>query len=673
MQQTSDNKQNMQNVSEQEHVLVCLSASPTNVRIVRAAANMAQAYGAQFTAVYVRRPSEQYTESDRRNLEAHISLAEHLGADVVTLYGEDISEQIAAFARMAGVTQIMIGKSKNRLPFPFRGTDLTERLIESVPNMEVHILPDASYTRRYQYFGTSRALLRNIVFRPVDLLITVLILTAVTLIGLLFRSLGFTESNMITIYILGVLLTALFTKGYVFSTLSAVMSVILFNFFLTEPRFTFHVYGTGYPVTFAIMLIASMITGTLAARLKDHAKISAQSAYRTKVMFDTNQFLQQAESEHEIIEIAASQIMKLLDRDVIAYGEKDGRMLPPSLFPVMENSKLDDLLTEDEELVAQWTFENRKRAGASTAHSGNAKGLYLAIRRAQSVYGVIGIALGDDSIEPMESSMVLSIMGECALAIDNMRNAIEKEAAAVVAKNEQLRADLLRTISHDLRTPLTTISGNADNLLTNYDALDDETRQQVFTDIYEDAQWLNSLVENLLSVSRIEDGTMNLNLSTQLIDEVIDEALQHVNRKHDLHRIVVESSQEMLMAKMDARLIVQVLINLIGNALKYTPNESRIRIWSEEIDDMIHIHVADEGPGIPDEEKTRIFEMFYTGGNRIADSRRSLGLGLALCRSIITAHQGKIWVTDNDPRGSVFTFTLPTDRIPLTLPNIMES
>ena len=254
----------------------------------------------------------------------------------------------------------------------------------------------------------------------------------------------------------------------------------------------------------------------------------------------------------------------------------------------MENSKLDDLLTEDEELVAQWTFENRKRAGASTAHSGNAKGLYLAIRRAQSVYGVIGIALGDDSIEPMESSMVLSIMGECALAIDNMRNAIEKEAAAVVAKNEQLRADLLRTISHDLRTPLTTISGNADNLLTNYDALDDETRQQVFTDIYEDAQWLNSLVENLLSVSRIEDGTMNLNLSTQLIDEVIDEALQHVNRKHDLHRIVVESSQEMLMAKMDARLIVQVLINLIGNALKYTPNESRIRIWSEEIDRIVN-------------------------------------------------------------------------------------
>lgn len=167
--------------------------------------------------------------------------------------------------------------------------------------------------------------------------------------------------------------------------------------------------------------------------------------------------------------------------------------------------------------------------------------------------------------------MLLSILGEGALAIENRRNALEKEQAALQARNEELRANLLRTISHDLRTPLTSISGNASNLLSNGETLDTETRNKICTDIFDDAQWLIGLVENLLSITRIEDGRMNLQISPQLMDEMIEEALHHVNRKSCEHTITTQYGDEILLVNVDARLIMQVVVNLVDNAIKYTP------------------------------------------------------------------------------------------------------
>ena len=248
------------------------------------------------------------------------------------------------------------------------------------------------------------------------------------------------------------------------------------------------------------------------------------------------------------------------------------------------------------------------------------------------------------------------------MAIQNIRNAEEKERAAVRAKNEQLRADLLRTISHDLRTPLTSISGNASNLISNYEKMDDPTRKQTFLDIYDDSMWLINLVENILSISRIEDGRMNLSISTELVSEVFEEALRHTNRHSGQHTITVQMDDDLLLAHMDAKLVVQVLINLVDNAIKYTPPGSTITISTEKRQDKVVVKIADDGPGVPDEAKPRIFDMFYTGAGKIADSRRSLGLGLALCKSIIDAHGGTLSVSDNKPHGAVFTFTLQAEE-----------
>lgn len=219
-------------------------------------------------------------------------------------------------------------------------------------------------------------------------------------------------------------------------------------------------------------------------------------------------------------------------------------------------------------------------------------------------------------LDSFENSVVLSILGECALAMENEKTAREKAEAALLAKNEQLRANLLRSISHDLRTPLTSISGNAGILLSSAQTMEEAKKTQLYQDIYDDSLWLINLVENLLSVTRIEDGTMRLKLSAELMDEVIDEALRHVSRKSAEHSITVEQREEFILAKMDSRLIVQVVINLVDNAIKYTPPGSSIHISTWKADKKVYVEISDNGPGIPDEAKQRILKCFTPAPTR---------------------------------------------------------
>ena len=349
----------------------------------------------------------------------------------------------------------------------------------------------------------------------------------------------------------------------------------------------------------------------------------------------------------------------------MVYSLDEKGLLEPEIFLVDEAASPQRYTTAKEREVAQWVLSNNKRAGAGTETLPDARCTYLSIRTGERVYGVVGIATSDKPLDSFESSILLSVLGECALALENQKNVEEKEAAAVLAKNEQLRANLLRSISHDLRTPLTSISGNASNLLSNGPLFDAKTKEQMYADIYDDAMWLINLVENLLSVSRLEQGRMNLHLSTELIDEVVAEALRHINRKRAEYHFHVQSSDDYLLAQIDAKLIVQVLINILDNAMKYTPPGSDIEIGWKQEGKFIYISVADNGPGIPDQAKPHIFDMFYSASNQIADSRRSMGLGLALCKSIVNAHGGEIMVSDHKPHGSIFTFSVPAGEVEL--------
>lgn len=644
-----------------EHILVCLSSSPTNPKIIRTAARMAQAFHGSFTALFVETPDfPEMGAENRARLRENIHLAERLGASIETSCGEDVAFQIAEFARLSGVSKIVIGRYNARRKKPFGAPTLTEKLIAYAPNLDVYIIPD----KPVEGYRDKKPKKPRGRFLPADLLKSLGILAAATLIGFAFYALGFGEANIITIYILGVLLTAVLTSMRVYSIVSSAVSVLVFNFFFADPRFTLNAYGTGYPATFLITFLAALISGNLAMRIKEQAKLSAQTAFRTKVMLDTNQALQRANGQDEIISVTANQLKKLLDRDVVFYPVQNGALASPLFFPRAEGEG-SGCLSENENAVAAWVFQNNKRAGATTDTLSSAKCLYLAVRIGKNVYGVAGVVMGAAPLEASENSILLSILGECAMALENEQIASEREQAAVLAKNEQLRADLLRSISHDLRTPLTSISGNAGVLLASENAIPPEKRRQLYTDIYDDSLWLIDLVENLLAVTRIENGSMDLQLQPELMDEVIAEALLHVDRKSAEHHITVISSDELVLARMDAQLIVQVVVNLVNNAVKYTPPGSHITVSTHAEGGSIITEIADDGPGIPDEAKKRIFDMFYTAGAKIVDSRRSLGLGLALCRSIVNAHDGEITVADNVPHGTVFRFTLPVEEVSL--------
>ena len=595
---------------------------------------MAAARGCRFTALYVRTPQlGSMNEADRTRLHTHMQLAEQLGATVDTVLGDDIAYQIAEYARLQGVTAIVIGQSTPKSLFRLRPT-VSERLPLLCAAVDVHIIPAAGYLPFRRHPARPRSDWHTVL---ADCLILTAILIPTTAVGFAFEHLGLSEANIIMVYLLGVLITSVFTRSYLSNFLTALGAVLTFNFFFTDPRFTLKAYSPSYPVTFLVMLLVGLITGSIACQWQRHARRSAQAAYRTNLIFETNQLLQKAASQEEIFRVAAGQLEKLLDRGLcVISADSPLRISVRGFRPSSE--------------TVRKVLKTRRQ-----------RNLCYPICVNDRLYAVVDIEGFDTPPEAFENSVLLSILGECALALENIRNAREKEEAKLQAENEKLRANLLRSISHDLRTPLTSISGNAGILLSDSGALDDATRLAMYGDIYDDSQWLINLVENLLAVTRIEQDRLELQKHPQLVEEIVDEAMLHISRKRSEHEIEVCYEEEIVLALCDARLIVQVLINLIDNAIFHTPVGSRILVRVRSRGSFAEVSVEDDGPGVADKEQ--IFQMFYTGSDPVADSRRSLGLGLSLCRSIVEAHGGRLTVADNKPHGAIFTFTIPSGEV----------
>ena len=381
---------------------------------------------------------------------------------------------------------------------------------------------------------------------------------------------------------------------------------------------------------------------------------------------NSSQKMQQGRDEQETIELAAEQVSKLLNRPILYALAGKGGDLSFQATPKTKAGELLGSMTAEEQGVEDWVAKNNKHAGAGTNTLSHAQNLYLAIRGSQEVMGVIGIpARFYPPLEAFEKNVMVSLLNECGMTLERRRLRAEKQAVEMETQRERLRSNLLRAISHDLRTPLTSISGNATILMEKSISLKEEERQEMYNAIYDDSMWLVNLTENLLSITRIENGTMQLQIEAELLDEVFQEALAHVDRQSKQHDISVSLSDDLLMAKMDVRLIVQVIINIVNNAIKYTPVGSHIRLSAEKQDDMVRISISDDGQGISGEAKKHLFDMFYTAGIGKPDNRRGLGLGLGLCKSIIDAHGGTIGVEDNIPQGSVFYFTLPLEEVSL--------
>ena len=561
---------------ENEHIMVCLSASASNPEVIRQAARISSSFHGKFTAFYVEMSGmDDMPVQERNNLQANIRMAEQCGANIIVSYGNDVAEQIAEYVKVAKVTQIIMGKTYKGRRWLFKRDSISDKLLKIAPNLKVMLIPDPLEEEHKVHWVRRRRnqdFYRNSLRLSIDILTIFLFLLLSTGVCVLFEENQFQTDNLLMIYMMGGLLQALFARCRISSILYALGSVIVFNYFFTEPRLTLHVNDTSYITTFFVMFATSMTVSTLVQQMKRVAKQAAEKAYRTEILLETSQKLQQAEDVSQIALQSIRQLEKLLNCTVYCIPGK------PS-----SDMKLQDYFASNKE----------------------ANGL----------------------------------------------------------SREQLRGNLLRAISHDLRTPLTSISGNADMLMKSYQMMADSERTRIFHDIYEDAVWLINLVENLLSVTRIENGTMDIVLQPEMVEDVLDASMKHLKRHVGNHELKVNQTDDMLMAKMDAKLIIQVLTNLVDNAFKHTPEGSAIEINVYEKKHKVVFEVADNGDGVPDDQKEKIFTMFYSGDHTTSDGRRCMGMGLTLCKSIIEAHGGRIWVEDNHPHGAVFRFEIEAEEV----------
>ncbi|MBC8570312.1 DUF4118 domain-containing protein [Zongyangia hominis] len=490
------------------------------------------------------------------------------------------------------------------------------------------------------------------------------IMALATLLGLGFEHLGFSKAIIMALYILGVLLISTQCSGRGYGAASSLIAVLAFNFFFTVPRFTFVAQGAEYPVTFIIMFIISLITSTLTLRVRRQARAQARSAHRMAVLLDTSQKLQRAASLDDIVEVSSAQLCRLLDRTIVFYPVSDAALARPVLLsPAGVEEAPGGLLSAEEEKTAARVLGSQEPAGRTTEVCPGAMAYYFPVCSGDQVLAVVGVVLGEgEQVDPMDLSLLQGLQSEIGFALEKYRLGEIQKEISMQAERERLRSNLLRAISHDLRTPLTSISGNASILLSDGARFEEGARHKIYGDIYDDAMWLISLVENLLSVTHIDNGTMEIRRQPELCEEIVAEALRHLSRQAGEHHIAVDIPDSLLMVPADAGLMVQVIINIVNNAIKYTPAGSAITVSARREGEKAVFEVADTGGGISDRDKARLFDMFFTIDNNRGDSRRGLGLGLSLCKSIVEAHGGEIYVKDNLPHGTVIGFTLQAEE-----------
>lgn len=642
-----------------DHILICLSSAPSNAKVIRTAARMAEAFHSGFTALFVQTPeTKELSGENIKRLRSNLRLAEQLGAQIATVYGADPAEQIAEYARVSGITKIVMGRVNHR-QHPWIGQkSLADRLIERT-DLDVYIIPDRQPLYKKPLGKLRKSRVR---FSWRDAVVTLLCLAISTAVGFAFDWAGFSESNIITIYILGVLVTAVSTSGHLYGAANSLLSVLAFNFFFTEPRFTLQADGPSYPVTFLIMLSSSIIASSLASRVKEQARMVAEKSYYTELLLGSSQKLQTIRTEWDCLRLTAEQLSRMFDRPVIYALNDADKELDFRIEPADEHTLLEKLSME-EIGVAKWVQKNNKHAGATTNTLPDSKWLFLSVRGTRGVMGIVGVPIAGYVVpDAFEKNLMVALLGECGLSQERIRLEEERNQIALQTQRESLQANLLRAVSHDLRTPLTNINGSVGILMRKDQTLKPEVREQLYTAIDDDTNWLINMTENLLAATQLETDRTKLKTAPELLEDLFQSAVRQLDRRARDHHISVDLEDQTLMASMNAGMIQRVIINMMNNAIQYTPKDSHIILSGTRRKDWVEISVSDDGPGIPDEAKKHLFDLFYTAEQGKPDSKRGLGLGLHLCQSIVNAHGGTITVSDHAPSGTTFRFTLPAVR-----------
>jgi len=644
--------------------LVCISSSPSAEKSIRWTARTAEAFHAPWIALYVENMESKYLDvTEKESIQANLDLAEVLGAKIVTLNGHDVASVVAEYARHSGITNIVIGKGRNRKTLKgLLEMDIENKLISLLAGIEIHIIPASNVQRSYRQ-PRKMHIKEDLFLSWSDTMRTIGVLFGATLFSTGLHSLQFGNQNAIMVYILSVLFISRITMGYVYGIAASALSVLLFNFFFVSPLYTFHAIQPGYSLTFLIMLIVALITSTSTVRIKTQAHLAVEREVRTEVLYEINKKLLVTRGVQSIVTLTNEYLVKHFSCSTIFYTHDPQVGSNGSLMQSAIDDDASFMLSESERAVAHWVFFNQKQAGAGTDTLMGSSAFYIPIISQENVLGVIGLSSVKGKLNREERLLLQMITSQVAMALERQYLSDEQRQMLIESEKEKMRSNLLRAISHDLRTPLTGILGASSAILENSESLDKQTQYKLVSNIKEDSQWLIRMVENLLSITRIKEGTMNVTKTNEAAEEIVAEAIRRTRKLYSNRKIVVKVPDKLLTVPMDATLIEQVLINLLDNAIKQSPDDSEIEVEVRKDGENAVFEVIDYGEGIAEEDFPYLFESYVPNGKRSSDSARGLGIGLSICMSIVRAHSGQMSAANKVRGGAVFQFKLPLEEV----------
>lgn len=630
-----------------ESILVCVGHDSLSTRIIRHAKRSALRMKVPWFAVYVE-TNRHYRlgEKLQATVERNMQLAERMGATAIFLKGDNAVQEILTFAKERGISRIIVGlRHRGWLRDVLAGT-LAEKLIRKSDGVEINVITADSGKRNL------RLLFPSLRSKPSGFLYASIMIMLSTLALFPLRTIV-DPTNLVMVYLIVVMLVASrFGAGS--SIFASVLGVCSFNFFFTEPYYSFNVYNPKYHFTFIVMFIASLLIGSIASRLRLQAVFYKQKEQEIRHLFSLAKVLSSTRGHENMAAAAAKYIGGALNAEIIIW-------LPSKSRELQVVSGFDKELNIRQKSAAQWAFENGQQAGTGTDTLAATKGRYIPLREEDIVVGVMGIVPLKEDLHIETLAMLEAFSTIIAISLQRATKTLEAEESKIETEAEKLRNMLLQSISHDLRTPLVSISGLSNELLKKERLISTKARPMVQT-IYDQSSRLSRMVKNILDITSLESGKIKLNKHPYFLEEIIGSAilqLKNILPENSIHTTIRTKN----LIEVDGLLIEQVFTNLIENAVKYTSPRRKlnITILVEDKQEYIQISLGDNGPGIPKGEEMKIFEKFHKG------IREGTGLGLPICKSIITAHGGEIWAKNRDSGGALFIFTLPTEknRIPL--------
>ncbi len=641
-----------------ERLLVCVGPSPTSAKVVRAAKRLADRIHAPWIALHIESAAAaRWSDADRQQLHRNLKLAESLGGEIVQASGDDVSQELLAYASSRNVTKIIVGKTgepTNR--WRRRPNSLVDRLLRDSGNMDVVVVRGVEEAQTESTTWNTR--MSNP--PPLRWLEAIFYTVAATLVTLLMNRAGFSEANLIMIFLLTVVAVAA-RCGSLPSIAASVASVMIFDVLFVPPYYRITVYDSQYVVTFAVMLIVGLLASTLTSRVRYQADAARRNERRAEALYRLSRRLANTAKTADLLRETEQIISEVFDAHAVIYLPNDERQVRPILGHVASFAA-----SAKEFATAQWVLDHNEPAGAGTNTLPSSEAIYIPLSTPDNVAGVMAVqpAKSNHQLSIDERQLLETYATQIAFAIERNNLSERSQRAELESEAEKLRSSLLSAVSHDLRTPLAAIAGAASSLDANITkASIDSANHDLLETIVDESQRLTRLVENLLHMTRLSSGKVQINRQWQPVEEVIGSALHRLEHVLAGREVNVQIDGELLLVHGDDILLETVLVNLIDNALKYSPAHSTIEVESEPVSDGIAIQVADRGCGILPGDEQKIFEKFHRGSGPNTD-RRGTGLGLAICDAIVRAHKGTITARNRSGGGTIVRFTIPNESQP---------